>query len=321
MTERPVALYYSVLDFQPETLAAINEHFDVMILPDPSHDTDAMLAIATVLFAPMGFSLDSAKLARCTRLRAIGTPTTGVPHIDTNYATARNILVCSLRDQQAFLADITPTAELAWGLVLNLTRRIPWAHRSVLQGQWTPREFGARTPRMLSRMSLGVVGLGRLGSHVAKYGRAFGMTVRYYDPHVNSDQCSRSNTLLDLARASDVVSIHVHATPETLNLINREFIASMPAGSFLVNTARGSVLDEEALLAALERGHLAGAALDTLVGEHQPGFSPVEHPLVRFARTHDTLLLAPHYGGSTRDAWQRTERRIVDLIVQHLEAA
>jgi phosphoglycerate dehydrogenase-like enzyme len=323
MSNRPVALYYEVLEFQPETLAHLAEHFEVVTLRDPSADDDATLASASVIFAPMGFVLGTEKLSRCTRLRAVGSPTTGTPHIDVDAARAKGVAVCSLRNEQAFLRDITPTAELAWGMLLALVRRIPWAHRDVLSGRWRPRDFGLKTPRMLSAMSLGVVGLGRLGSLVARYGRAFGMTVRYYDPFQSVAEYMKCETLLDLARQSDVMSIHVHALPDTADLIDRSCIAAMPRGAFLVNTARGTVLDEAALLDALESGHLAGAALDTLKGEHLPGFADAlaTHPLVAFARAHDTLILTPHYGGSTRDAWCRTELRIVDLILGHLASA
>lgn len=320
--ERPTALYYEILDFQADSLELLRAHFDVVSLPDPTHDTAGVLGRARVIFAPMGFLFDRAKIDRCPKLVAIGSPTTGVPHIDAEYAATKGIAVCSLRDQQAFLSTITPTAELAWGMILAVTRRIPWAHESVCAGRWECRHFGQRTPRMLSAMTLGVVGLGRLGSLVAGYGRAFGMPVFYYDPYRGDDRYSRCDSVASLAKASDIVSVHVHATAEAENLIDRTFLEAMPPGSYLVNTARGDVLDEAALLDALDSGHLGGAALDTLRGEHLPGFKERldEHPLLRYARAHDNLVLTPHYGGSTRDAWERTEARIIELLARAVRA-
>lgn len=313
-------LYYSILDFQKGTLEYINKYFDVLTLPDPSRDSDEILKKAKVIWAPMGFVFGKDKIDKCLNLSVIGTATTGVPHIDVDYAQRENVSVCSLKDQQPFLSTITPTAELAWGLVLAVTRRIPWAYDSVCEGKWNPKEFGRRTPRMLSEMTLGIVGLGRLGSWVAKYGKAFKMRVLYYDPLVTYIQYIKCATLHDLAKESDIVSIHVHLTENTVNLIDRQFIQTMPKGSYIINTARGGILDEDALLEALQSGHLGGAGLDMLKGEHLPGFKEgiKEHPLVQYARTHDNLILTPKMGGCTVDAWEKTERRVVDLILQEL---
>ena len=270
---KPSILYYDIQDFQESSIDYLKEYFHLNILADPNHDTSHILEKAHALFAPMGFKCDMSKIDKCPNLSVIGSPTTGIPHIDEHYAKAKNIVICSLRDQQSFLADITPTAELAWGMLISLVRHMDPAFDSVCDGHWDGKGFGRRTPRMFSEMSLGIVGLGRLGSMVAAYGKAFKMKVRYYDPHVISHDYIRCQGLTELARESDVISIHVHGTPENTKLIDKEVLAAMPRGSFLINTARGNVLDETALLHVLETKHLAGAALDTLDGEHLPGFT------------------------------------------------
>ena len=141
---------------------------------------------------------------RCPKLQAIVTNTTGVPHIDVGAAAARGIQVFSLKDEQAFLQTITATAEHTWGLLLALLRRTPWSFQAVLGGKWNRFEFGA--PAMLSRLSLGIVGLGRLGTMVARYGAAFGMQVRYHDPYVKApaNRPERKDTIQDLVSVSDV---------------------------------------------------------------------------------------------------------------------
>jgi len=314
-------VYYEIMDFDPSTLECLEERFDVVTLPDPNHDSTKVLIKARVMFAPMGFLFDRKKIDLCPNLLAIGSPTTGVPHIDENYAKQKGIAICSLRNDQAFLSTITPTAELAWGLILALTRHIPRAYESVCAGEWQGRYFGGRTPRMLSAMRLGIVGLGRLGSLVARYGEAFRMPVFFYDPYRESDHYRKCDSLLSLAQSSDIVSLHVHGTTETENLVDRTFLAAMPRGSYLINTARGSVLDEDALLDGLLSGHIAGAALDTLGGEHLPNFAEnlVNHPMLQYAKSHDNLVLTPHYGGATRDAWEKTERRIIEMLVEDLK--
>jgi D-3-phosphoglycerate dehydrogenase len=318
---KPILIYYKILNFQEDILKYIEENFDSITLPDPGHDTEEVLKKAKVLFAPMGFMFDKNKIDMCSALHVLGTPTTGELHIDVDYARKKNISICSLRNQKEFLSKITPTAELAWGLILCVTRRIPWAHDSVCEGRWEGKEFGNCTPRMLSNMSLGIVGMGRLGSWMAKYGHSFKMDVFYYDPFVTDDRYIKSDNLLDLAKSSDIVSIHVHLSKDTEKLINKSFIGAMKKGSYIINTARGGILDEEALLEALLSGHLAGAGLDMLTGEHLPGFKDTlqEHSLVKYANTHDNLLITPKMGGATIDAWEKTERRIVDLIIEELK--
>ncbi|MBF0343332.1 MAG: hydroxyacid dehydrogenase [Nitrospirae bacterium] len=321
MKKKPKILYYSVLDFQQATMDYMNQHFDVVVLPDPNCDSEEMLVTTEAIFAPMGFPCDKKKIDMCPKLRVIGTPTTGELHIDVEYANEKKIIICSLKNQKELLYNITSTAELTWGLVLAITRKIPWAFESVCKGQWSGKEFGRQTPRMLSAMTLGIVGLGRLGSWVAKYGESFKMKVLYYDPYITDDRFMKCDNLIDLARQSDIVSIHVHLSNETRNLIGDDFISSMPGGGYIINTARGGVLNEESLMDALQDGHLAGAALDMIEGEHLYGFkdSLSEHPLIRYANTHDNLLITPKIGGATRDAWEITEKKIIKLIMQSLE--
>lgn len=315
-TGRNVALYFESMAFQPGTLTRLADAFDVITRANPDDLEGVPCDQVRVLFAPMGYRFDAERLARFPQLAAIGSPTTGVPHIDETVTSSRGIAVCSLRHEQAYLRTITPTAELAWGLLLGVLWRLPFAHRVALNGPWpeAPDVTG------LSGRSLGVVGLGRLGSLVARYGAAFGMTVRYVDPLIADARFERCESLAALAACSDVVSLHVHSTPDTRGMIDRAFLGLLPRGAIFINTSRGDLVDETALLEALQRGHLAGAGLDTLDGEHLPGFAEraASHPIVAYARTHPEVVLTPHCGGSTCDAWERTEQRIVDLVIAAL---
>jgi D-3-phosphoglycerate dehydrogenase len=316
-------LYYEVSQFCEKNQRYLDNFFDVQRLPDPNYDTDKLLAGIDAVFAPLGFTFDQQKMERCPTLKAIASNTTSTPHIDLQAAASRGLRVISLADQQEFLKTITPTAEHTWGLLFSLMRRIPWAHQAVCQGKWDRRDFGAR--RMLSAMSLGIVGLGRLGRMVARQGLAFGMQVAYYDPHVDSGpaaEIKRYGALVDLLQNSDVVSLHVSSTPETKGLIGEHELSLMRSGSYLVNTARGELIEQTALLDALEHGRIAGAALDVLEQEVDAGRYPdlAAHPLVRFARSHDTLVLTPHIGGSTEDAWYKTEHQVIERLIGFFQA-
>jgi len=314
---RPVILYYTQLGYQPEAKAVLEAHFEVIERADPGADDDDVLAGIDACFAPLGHIFDAAKMARCPKLRAIVTNTTGVPHVDMAAAAARDIAVFSLKDEQAFLDTITPTAEHAVGLMLALTRNLPRAFDAVKGGAWDRFDHGGRA--MLSHSTLGIVGLGRLGRKVARYAEAFGMTVRYFDPYVAPPGAgpARCEDLTELVAESDIVTLHAPANDETRGLISAEVIGRFQPHAVLINTARAELVDEAALLAALESGRIAGAALDVLEGEYAPGFQAADHALVQYARGHDNLILTPHIGGSTQDAWSQTQARVVELAAAY----
>ncbi|RJR38298.1 MAG: hydroxyacid dehydrogenase [Desulfobacteraceae bacterium] len=312
---KPKALYYDILKYHESSLALLKEHFDVVTLPDPSFDRPDLLSGVEALIAPLGFDCGREKIDACPDLKVIGSNTTGEPHIDRVYAESKGIRVVSLMNDHEFLSSITPTAEHTWGLLLAVTRRVPWAFASVLGGTWSRWEFGGS--QMLSRMALGIVGMGRLGRMVARYGVAFGMKVRFFDPYVR--ECGmagveNTHSLQSLVEASDVVTIHVPLNRETTSLIDRDLLSRFKHGAYLINTSRAEIVDEDGLLRALEGGKLSGAGVDVIGGEFSMGFRPGGHPLVEYARNHQNLVITPHIGGSTRDAWSMTQVRTVEKM-------
>lgn len=314
---KPNALYYSVLQYQPSNRALLDGCFAVAEVADPRQDTEEVLARTEVLFAPLGYRVDEAKMRRAPRLRAIVSNTTGIPHIDAEAARRRGVAVCALHDEPEFLDRITPTAELTVGLMIACMRRIPAASRAAAEGRWDRRPWGA--PRMLSRLRLGIVGYGRLGRKVAAVAAAFGMRVAYFDPYVAGGVAS----LDALAVSSDVLSLHAPANAETAGLVSRSVLERLPRGAVVVNTARGELLDTGALLDLLESGHIHAAALDTVAGEYDPAHLETfgGSRLARYARVHDNLLLTPHIGGSTIDAWSETERFVIEKACRALGLA
>lgn len=303
----PRVLYFRILAYSEPALDLLRRHFDVVELDDPREETPEILATVDALTAPLGFPVTAARMAHASRLKAIISNTTGVPHIDMAEAARRKIAVCALHDEQAFLDTITPTAEHTIGLMLAAWRRIPAAQSAVLRGEWDRYPWGA--PRMFSRMRLGIVGHGRLGSKVGRIARAMDMEVAYYDPHVSGGVAD----LVSLAARSDILSLHAPAIDLTRNLVSRDVLAALPRGAMVVNTARGELLDTEALVDLLENGSLGAAALDVIDGEYDPDFPAVlaKSRLLAYARAHDNLILTPHIGGSTLDAWSETQCWVV----------
>lgn len=259
-----------------------------------------------VLIVRFGQKIDREVLERGKRLKAVVTATTGLNHIDTEAAQKLGIKILSLRDETAFLRDITSTAELTWGLILSLVRKIPEAHNHVVSGSWKRDLFRGKD---LKNKVLGVVGYGRLGRIVSEYANVFRMRILATDPYVKSaPKWVRLVPLRSLLREADIVTLHVSLSHETEGFFGREEFRTMKGGAFFINTSRGELVDEEALLEALRSKKLGGAALDVLSGEISVKPDWLEkHPLRRYAQLYENLILTPHVGGATEDSMAETE--------------
>lgn len=275
------------------------------------------------LIVRLGLRLGPAAFEASARLRAVVTATTGLDHIDLAAAAARGVTVLSLQGETEFLHTVSSTAEHAWALILALARRIPWAFDHVRRGGWDRDAFRGT---VLAGRRLGLLGLGRLGERVARYGIAFEMGVGAYDPLRRGwpKGVRRFSTLDALLRWSEVLSVHLPLTDETRGLLSRERLALLPRGAFVVNTARGALLDEAGLVALLEQGHLAGVAVDVLADEPPVG-RRLRSPLAAYAATHENALITPHLGGATAEAMRRTElfmaNKLKRFFAQRLQEA
>lgn len=309
---KPKAVYFNSLNFSPSNLSFAAEFLDLVQFDSVSTWQPALSSKSQVLFAPLDLQVDYDLIQELPYVRLIITNTTSTPQIDLATIAERGIAVASLAGDRPFLERITPVAELTVGFLVACSRQIYSAHSDVMRGNWNRFDWGS--PRMLSRMSIGLVGFGRLGSMVGRYCAAMGMIVRYFDPYVPGGE----SDIFELARKSDFLSVHASLTDETRGLISSDVIASMPTGSSLINTARGEIVDEEALLNALRSGHLRSAALDVLNREPMPGCELSESPLLEFARETERLLITPHIGGSTTDAWLETQRRVLEIAHEEI---
>lgn len=300
--------------FSPLALQRLRERAHVI---EGDLDRAGLLAavpVADVLWVRLRNQIDEEVLNAATRLRVIVTNTTGLNHIDLEGARQRSIGVLSLQGEVGLLRTVRATAELTLGLILALVRRLPAAAAHVNAGGWDRYGFKGHD---LYEKTAGIVGLGRLGRIVATYLQALGMHVLATTPEPEPAEDVTLVPLEELLRRADLVSVHVDLNPGTRGLIaDREF-ATMKDGAWFVNTSRGEVVDEHALLDALERGTLAGAALDVLSGE-PPSNMPF-HPLVRYAATHDNLILTPHIGGYTFESLAKTELHLTTLLMRVLD--
>jgi D-3-phosphoglycerate dehydrogenase len=224
-------------------------------------------------------------------LKVVGRAGIGVDNVDVETATELGILVVN-----APTANLLSAAEHTLALLLAVARRVPEADASTKAGGWDRKLTGVE----LYGKTLGVIGYGRIGQKVAERARAFEMKVLAYDPVLDAEMADRLGAELvpldDLLRRADVITFHTPLTASTRNLLDRERIALMKKGAIVLNVGRGGVIDEGALLEALDAGHLGGAGLDVFAEE-----PPTDRRLV----AHKKVVATPHLGAQTREAQER----------------
>ncbi len=273
-----------------------------------------------IIFVGLYPMIDKKVMDKATKLKYIAIPANTIENIDEEYAKLKGITVVSLWGEIEFLNTITSTAELAMGLMIDVVRFTPWAFDTVKNYKWDRENFRGHT---LYGKTLGVVGMGRLGTWVARYGKAFGMNVIFYSPHTKKSPVPDCIPVAfdELLEKSDVISLHMHLNKETENMFNADVFKKMKKTSYLINTARGKVVDEDALLQALEKKEIAGYAADVLADEFRfDDTGLVNHPLVDYAKTHRNVIIVPHTGGMTHESRERTDVFIAKKLQNVLKA-
>ncbi len=249
---------------------------------------------------------DAALLAAAPKLRVIGRAGVGVDNIDTDAATRQGIVVMNTPG-----ANAVAVAELTLGLMIAMGRSIPRANATMHGGKWDKKSLQGQE---LRGKTLGIVGLGRIGLEVARRANAFGMEVIGYDPFIAPIVARENKVTLvgidDIFRSSDYLTLHVGLTPQTEGLINAQSIASMKKGVRIVNCARGELIVDEALIAGLKSGQVAGAALDVF---HQEPLK--DSPYYNM----DNVLLSPHIAGATDEAQEAIGIQLAHQVRDYLK--
>jgi glyoxylate reductase len=267
-------------------------------LPPSAEELAARAAAAEGLLTLLTENVDAALIEHCPDLRAISNYAVGYDNVDVEAASARGIPVGNTPD---VLTDAT--ADLTFALLLAAARKLPEAIADVRDGDWLTWEPGTYLGAAVNGATLGIVGLGRIGQAVARRASGFEMTV------LNAGSDSGSGVALEtLLERSDFVSLHCPLTPETYHLIDAAALSSMRTSAILINTARGPIVDHDALRNALISGEIAGAALD--VTDPEP--LPPDDPLL----DAPNLIVAPHIGSATRVA----REQMAELAVENLLA-
>lgn len=251
-------------------------------------------------------------------LKVICTASTGTNHIDMDYAHSRGVQIISLKEERDVINQISSTAELAFALTLVGLRRVILGYNMVLQGEW---DYTQCIGRQINYLTIGVIGYGRLGSMYAGYCKAFGSKVLVFDPYKNVErsdleQVSDINELLAL---SDVISLHVHVTNETVGMINSTCLKRMKEDVLLINTSRGEIINEEDLVTFLRDHPRAKIGTDVISNEVR---NRLASPLLRYAAGSSQVVITPHIGGMTKEAqeiaYNHAARKLSDFFTVHI---
>ena len=294
--------------YAQESLSIYQALGNLICIEGEKSQIDAHLDKATVLVVRLGVYLNSDFLRKALRLKYIVSPTTGHNHIDLDFCKQKGIEVLSLKGEKEFLKKITATSEHTIGLMIALIRGILGSHLDIIKdNKWDRNKFCGRD---LSALRLGIMGFGRVGQIVAQFAKALGMLICAYAPNV-SEECYTKMGVDEvqpdqLFTSSDVVSVHMDYEKGRENLIGPKHFSLMKSGSYFINTSRGELVDEAALVEALESGKLAGAAVDVLQNEHDQKLL-FESPIIKYAQKNNNLIITPHIGGCTLDSMHKTE--------------
>ncbi len=285
-------------------IALLRERFDVDV--DGESDLGEVIGRYDAIVIRSATKMSAELIERGERLKAIGRAGVGVDNVDVAAATRRGIVVANAPE-----STVVSAAEQTIGLLVGLARNIPQAHAALKDGRWERSRWGGVE---LAGKTLAVLGFGRIGQQVARRALGLGMRVVAFDPFVGEDRfreagVEREERLEDALSAGDFVTLHLPLTDETRGIIGREALATMREGARLVNAARGALVDEEALIEALQSGHLGGAALDVFSQE------PYAGPLLEL----DDVVVTPHLAASTDEAQDRAGVIVAEQVVAALE--
>lgn len=259
-----------------------------------NHDID------TILCNPnqQTYKIDE-ELLRDTKITLINTCSTGMNHIDIQYCANHNINIYSLTNDYELINELPSTAELSFGLMLAMLRKIPTANQHVANYNWDYTKF---IGRQIKDLNIGIIGYGRLGKLMFKYCDAFGANVKIYDPYVTSELDDRfrlnytCNSLRKLIEHSDVISIHVHVSNETKYMINKQILGYSKKKPYIINTSRGEIVNEDDIVSALDENLILGYATDVIENE----FDDISNsPILRAMNSGKNILITPHVGGMT----------------------
>lgn len=271
-----------------------------------------------VVFTKLGIYLGKKQIDALQDLKIICTPTTGYNHIDVDHALSKGIQIIGLKDYKDFLRQIKSTAEHTWSLLLSIARNLhPAIENTRNSCIWDRKPYLADE---LDTKTLGIIGYGRLGKIVADYGRVFGMQVLVNDldeaAYLGKPENVIQSSLTDLLQKSDYIVLLISWSKENINFIDASKLSLFKKSAYLINTSRGELIDEKALLESLSAARIKGAALDVLSNDSSwDTKKTVSNSLLTYSKENNNLIITPHMGGYGKDSIEKTRTFITNLFL------
>ena len=312
---KKLILYFEELDFQKETMDLIKSKFE--IINSKRLKNNHFSKIVSIIL-PMNDYYSGKFFSKFSKLRTVLSPTTGNIHLDTKYLFTKNIKIINLSNQKNRLNQVTTTSELAIGHILNLTRKI-----LIINNEFILSKIFNKHNYLLSNnmLTIGIVGMGRIGRHLADRAAALGFKVIYFDPFVNYKKYIKMKSLKNLIKKSNILTIHMHYKKKYFNTFNLKVFKMLKKPSYFINTARGEFVNEKDIIKSLKKGILNGAGLDVLKSEYSKKFraDPKKNVLLDFFIKNKkyNLFITPKQGGSNKSAWALTEKIIVNQLIKY----
>lgn len=261
-----------------------------------------------ILDASMKTQIDDNLLDKAKNLKIISCATTGSDHISNKSIIEKEISLNTLKEDKNLIQNLTPAAELSWTLLLACARKLNSALNDVKAGNWDREKFPGV---MLNGKTIGIIGCGRIGLWMARYARAFGMNIIGYDPkNIDLPEYITQVDLDEIFKNSDFITLHVHLSDETRGLVSSSLIKKCKKNVIIINTSRGQIIDETALLEGLKNGNIGAVGLDVVSDE--PNIE--KSSLVKYAVENENVLITPHCGGFSPDAVKIVCRRAAEKI-------
>jgi len=312
---KPKMLFTAPYDFIPGLMEHLIHMYDVTFAYQASrHQIAALLADKEIWITSTAppYLIGKDIIDCANNLRILATPSTGTTHIDSAYIKERGVKILTIKDSET-VKNIYASSEATFALLLILVKKIYSACEKSKQGMHREIEPELRSIELFGK-TLGIIGLGRIGSNTARYAHAFGMEVMAYDPYNENPpgNVEIHNDLETVLRHSDFIVLSIPFSKHYECFMDEEKFRMMKEGAYFVNTSRGELVDENALLAALTRGKLKGAAVDVISNEQQA--DKWEHPLMAYARDNNNLLCTPHISGLTIESETKATWEIINQI-------
>lgn len=318
-------LHLEAYNYSEDSLSALR-NIGTLEIKNPKNQEELDMILLNskydCIFTTIGNILNRTNLKYQQDLKFIVSPTTGLNHIETEYALSNGIEVISLKGEYDFLSTVQSTAEHTWMLVLSLIRNFRQSQLNIANGQW------ARTNLLcdeLNTKTIGIIGFGRLGKIVARYAQAFSMKILICEPvsknqeiavQMGFELCSKEEIFLK----ADVIVLLADYSKENVKMIGENEFSKIKKEAFFINTSRGELLDEDALLRALENKSLRAAALDVLNGDSDwKSDLPANNKLFKYSQLNTNLVITPHIGGYGKVSIEKTRNYITEKFLEKIK--